>query len=156
MACAAVVLGELSIPQEFWNRVFVSKLASSSNSAEFLVRAAGEGELGTLKALVTRGVPIGATNYEGSTALHYAACAGKPAVVRYLIGAGANVNAVNHYGDSPLVCAKAKGESAMVQMLEAAGGREIQGTEEQRNRAIKEMVEGKIEKLQPWLKEPAK
>lgn len=156
LACAVLFLGELSLPQGFWDRIFVAKLASSPKSAEFLVSAAGKGELAVVKALLKHGVSIQSMNYEGSTALHYAACAGQPDVVRYLIHAGANVNAVNLYGDSPLVCARGKGESAIVQMLEVAGGRDIRGSDEQRERASKEIVDRDIKEQEERFKEHAR
>jgi hypothetical protein len=156
LAVAALTLGELSLPQGFWDGIFASKLAASPKSSEFLVQAAGKGELHTLKALIARGTPIQSTNYEGSTALHYAACAGEPAVVRYLIAAGANVNALNMYGDSPLVCPEEKHNEAIVTMLEAAGGREIRGSEEQHQRASKAIMDREIEEQRKRFKEYAK
>jgi len=156
LAVAALTLGVLSLPQGFWDRIFVSKLATSPKSSEFLVRAAGNGELHTVKALIAHGVPIQSTNYEGSTALHYSACAGESDVVRYLIKAGANVNALNLYGDSPLVCPEEKHNEAIVTVLKAAGGQEIRGSEEQHQRASKAIVDREIEEQRKRFKEYAK
>lgn len=145
LACAVAAIGLLSLPQSFFNRIFVARLASSARAEDFLVSAAADGETAVVKALLARGVPIQSVDNRGSSALHAAACAGKPEVVRYLIAAGADVNALNLYGDSPLSCPTEKHNAPIVQLLEAAGGKLVQGTEEQRQRASEQIVRRDME-----------
>ena len=60
---------------------------------EALHFAAGEGELGRVKELVTGGYPLNAFDDLSWTPLHHAAKEAHLEVVRYLIAAGADVNA---------------------------------------------------------------
>jgi ankyrin repeat protein len=68
---------------------------------------------GCMQALLDAGADVSAVDYEGSTALHWAAAVCHeqhvPAVVRALAAAGADVNARNRYGSTPL---RACGRSA--------------------------------------------
>lgn len=146
-ACALAVLGLLSIPQGFWNTVFVGRLAHGPHAATQLVYSAGCGEKRIVDGLLKRGVPVNATNHEGSTALHYAAGAGETQIVADLIDSGANVNAINLWGNSPLHNALANHQTATAQLLTVHGAKDIQGDEQQRDRAAHEIVRRDIERM---------
>jgi hypothetical protein len=141
LACALATLGLLSLPQSFWNTIFVGRLAKSPHAGTQLVYSAGSGDKRVVDGLLKRGIPINATNHEGSTALHYAAVAGETEIVADLIDRGANVNAVNLWGNSPLHNALASHQTAAAQVLSAHGAKDIQGDEGQRERAAHEIVQ---------------
>ena len=147
LGAAALVLMILLIPSNFWDRIFIGKLASSSHSAEFLIRAAGSGEQGIVKALLERGISPNATDRQGNTALHSAAAMGRTEIVVYLMDKGADVNAVNLYGDSPLERASANHQQQVIQFLSAKGAKDIRGDEAQRQRASQEIVSRDIEEM---------
>jgi hypothetical protein len=147
LGSAVLALGLLSLPQGFWNVIFVGKMAASPRAPELLVYAAGEGEDRVVRGLLQRGVPIDARDREGNTPLHFAAGAGRTELVGYLIGKGTDVNAVNLYGDSPLERASANHRMDVVQVLSEHGGKDIKGDAEQRDRASKEIVHRDIEEM---------
>lgn len=145
LAITVVVL--LLLPQDVWSILFINKLARSPYASEFLVSAAGSGESLTVHSLLKHGIPINATNREGSTALHYAAGAGESKLVTYLIDQGANVNAVNLYGDSPLENALSNHKIATANILSEHGGKDLKGDKEQRQRASQQIVSRDIEEM---------
>lgn len=147
---AIVVLGFLSLPQSFWNWVFVGQLAHSSKSGDLLVTAAGDGELHVVQGMLGRGVSINALNYENDTPLHTAAALGRTRMVEFLLQNGANINAANLYGDSPLQEAIDLHHEDTASVLRAAGAQAIQGTPEQRNKASQTIVKRAIEKQNGW------
>jgi len=137
----------VATPYGFWQRLFIEKFSPSQATA-FFTYAAATGDLKTVEAFLDHGVDINTQGRYG-TALHGAAVAGELEVMEYLIAHGANVNAVNAYGDSPLANAfNAKKRPAESQTLLAKhGGTLIRGSEEQRDRVIKEQVRKDIEKM---------
>lgn len=145
VACATMVL--ISLPQSFWDALFVNKLARSSHAAELFVYAAGQGESITVHSLLKNGIAVNATDREGSTALHHAAGAGESKLVCYLVDHGANVNAVNLWGDSPLENAVANHRSDTAHILSAHGGKDIKGDAEQRQRAVHQIVSRDIQEM---------
>lgn len=147
LGSAVLVLALLSLPQGFWNTLFVGKLATSSHASELLVYAAGEGNARVVRGLLDRGLPVDARDREGNTPLHFAAGAGNAELAAYLIGRGADVNAVNLYGDSPLERATENHRMDVVQVLAAHGGKDLKGDEEQRQRAAKEIVDRDIQEM---------
>lgn len=141
---AVLVLGLLSLPQGFWDVLFIGKLARSPHAARFLVDAAGSGRARVVRGLLERGVPIDSRDREGNTPLHFAAAAGNTQLVAYLLGKGAEVNALNLYGDSPLERAAANHRFEVVQTLSEHGGKDLKGDAEQRDRASEEIVRRNI------------
>jgi uncharacterized protein len=85
--------------------------------------------------------------HDGATPLHGAAVEGQIAVIEYLLSKGAGVNALNAYGDSPVQDAISMKHPEAVALLEAHGGKDIRGSQEQRDRAIKEEVARDIQKM---------
>jgi hypothetical protein len=146
LAPALLTLLVLALPYAFWQRVFVARLANSTQAATDLTFAAVEGELGVVKALISHGVPVNAADYEGRTALHDAAFAGDLPELRYLVSRGANLNALDDYGDSPLELADSEGHQKAAQYLAAHGARRVRGTDEQRQRAIERHVAQAVER----------
>ena len=74
-----------------------------------------------VRALIAEGVDVRATQYDGATALHWAAHFDELEMAELLIGAGADPNAVNDYGATPLTVACTNANAAMVATLLAAG-----------------------------------
>ena len=138
-----------SLPEGFWQRAFVSRMAASQHSGDLLFYAACRGDLGTVQGLITRGVPVNATDRAyWKTALHCAASAGDIRIVRYLTSKAANVNAVDRAGDSPLELAISNHQEATTNLLTELGAKRIQGSEEQKQKAIHDQVQEDIESLQ--------
>ena len=74
---AVLSLVVLSLPDAFWQRAFISKFAKSPHAADLMTMAAAEGSnTSTVKVYLDHGVPLEATNYEGSTAAYTAAAGG--------------------------------------------------------------------------------
>jgi len=91
-------------PYGFWQRLLVEKLAHGAHAPEFLSYAAALGDLQTVEAFLSQGVPVDARNREGSTALHGAAVEGQLTAADYLLARGADMNAVNRYGETAPTC----------------------------------------------------
>jgi len=138
----------LSMPYGFWQRVFIDKF-TPVQSIELMTYAAAVGDLRTVRAFLDLGVPVNAQGRSG-TALHAAAVQAELEVMQYLISRGAEVNAVNAYGDSPMANARqAEARSAEAQaLLVKHGGQLIRGTEEQRDRVIKQQIHDDIERVE--------
>jgi ankyrin repeat protein len=85
--------------------------------------------------------------HNGATPLHGAAVGGQIAVIEYLLSKGANVNALNAYGDSPVQDAISMKHPETVTVLEARGGKDIRGSTDQRERAIKDAVARDIQHM---------
>jgi hypothetical protein len=148
LGSAVLTLALLSLPQSFWNELFVGQLAKSPHAAELLVYAAGvEGNNKVVHGLLKRGVQVNATDREGNTALHFAASAGRSELVTYLIAQGADINAVNLYGDSPLERAIANHQTEVEQVLTSRGAKDLKGDAAQRDRASKAIVQRDIEEM---------
>ena len=85
-----------------------------------VLRAARSGDA-ALKALLSQGININATDYDGETALMEAADERNSEVVRVLIANGANVNAANEDGETALMIAADEGRAETVRLLIEAG-----------------------------------
>jgi hypothetical protein len=134
------VLG--SMPQGFWERAFISKMAASSHAGDLILYAAYRGDLATVQALVSHGVPVNATDRATRrTALHGAAAKGDTETLRYLTSKGGNVNAVDRSGDSPLELAMSNHQDSTAKLLVELGASRIQGTAAQREKAIHDQVQ---------------
>ncbi|KAL3113073.1 hypothetical protein niasHT_013538 [Heterodera trifolii] len=76
-----------------------------------------EGQYDTLVELAAKIEDISIANSEGTTALHYAICAGNFDIVKFLIENGADVNALDVDGWSPLHCAASCNNPKMLRQL---------------------------------------
>ena len=142
LSVAILVAGVL--PYEFWLHLSVDRLATSPHAGQFFVRAAGDGDLATIKKFLARGTSADIRfRYNGKTGLHAAAAAGEIEVIKSLIAAGADVNVIDREGNSPL--GLATGESA--KYLADHGANMVRGTEEQREKFIHDTVLEEIERM---------
>ncbi len=94
----ALAIGCKKEPQRGANRPRPSSLKKITP----LHKAAEEGDLGQVRALVTSGADVNAQTTGDWTALHYAAREGHKEIVAMLLDHGANVNARDTGGDRPL------------------------------------------------------
>lgn len=147
LLAAVGVLGILSIPESFWDWMFVDHLVKSPKVAKLFVYAAATGETRVVRGMLQRGVPPDLQDTEGNTALHAAAWAGQLGMAEFLIERHASVNAVNLDGDSPLATATANRHAEVERLLEQHGGKLIQGDAEKRQRATDEIVRKQIEEM---------
>lgn len=79
--------------------------------------AARRQDAALVRALLTEGVSVDATQLGGYTALHWAAQWDDDAIADMLIANGADVNAADQYGVTPLALACVNGSAAMVERL---------------------------------------
>jgi len=146
LAVSLLVLGEL--PDGFWQRVFISRMATSPRAGDLLVYAAYRGDLGTVRGFILHGVPVDAIDHaEWRTALHGAAVKGDTQTLRYLASKGANINALDRFGDSPLELAASRGNQKAAEFLIERGAKRIRGDEAQRQKAIHDIVQDDIRQL---------
>ena len=68
-----------------------------------MLEAAREGDNSKVKSLLEQGVPVGARNRFGNTALIYAARSGNQALVKLLLDMGADVSKSNVNGKTGVV-----------------------------------------------------
>jgi general stress protein CsbA len=147
LGSAIAVIGILSIPAVFWQWLMIGSFAKSPHAADLMVYDAAEGDVLTVRGYLAHGVPLTATNYEGSTATFGAAAGGSLAVIEMLTSRGADLNATNLYGDSPLEAAIGNKHVAIASFLKAHGASQIKGTPEQRDAASKSIVRKDIERM---------
>jgi ankyrin repeat protein len=86
-----------------------------------LADAAEQRDRAAVRAQLTRGVDVNATQIDGTTALHWAIHYDDVETAALLVKAGANVNAANRYGVPPLALACTNGNAAAVRLLLEAG-----------------------------------
>jgi hypothetical protein len=138
----------MGLPEGFWQRAFISQMAASPRAGDLLVYAAYREDLGTVRGLVSHGVPIDATDHaDWRTALHAAASKGNLPTLRYLISKGANINALDRSGDSPLQLAVSRGNNEAAGFLTEYGAKRILGDDAQHQKAIHDKVQEDIEEL---------
>lgn len=140
LACAILVIGLLSLPEAFWQWSLIDRFARSTHAADLMCYAAAEGNVRTVSAYLDHGVPLEATNYEGSTSTFTAAAGGSVPVLRLLASRNAKLNATNFYGDSPLEAATENHHQDAIDFLKSHGASQVKGTEEQRQAAAHAFV----------------
>jgi hypothetical protein len=146
LGLAFSLLGVLSLPEGFWERAFIGRMATSPRAGDLFVYAAYRGDLGTVRSFISHGVAVGAVDHgDRRTALHGAAVKGDTKMLRYLASMGANLNALDRHGDSPLELAASRGNEEAVKFLTERGAKRIQGDESQRYKASEEKVREDIE-----------
>ena len=143
---AVLLFGLLSAPSGVWQRLFIRQMASSLRAGDLLIYAAYDGDFRTVKAMVSHGVSIRATDHrEWRTALHAAAIAGDLRTIQFLVSNGADVNSLDRAGDSPAELAASRGHQEGVAFLQDHGGRRIRGDEAQHRKASEDEVRDGIE-----------
>jgi hypothetical protein len=147
-AIALTLFGLLSVPGGVWQRCFVQQMVSSPRAGDILVYAAYDKDFRTVRAMLSHGLNIEATDRsEWRTVLHAAALAGDLRTIQFLIAKGANLNALDRSGDSPAELAASRGHQDCVQYIEEHGGRRIQGSEAQHQKAIEDEVRDDIDEM---------
>jgi hypothetical protein len=87
-----------------------------------LIRAAGQGDMMTLKGLLDKGVDVNEKDKEfGWTALMAGALSGRTGIIRILLAKGAHVDAKDNFGWTPLMIASRSGHTDAVCALLDAG-----------------------------------
>ena len=86
-----------------------------------LMKAAFEGDMFMLKAIVDSGGDVNSVTQEGWTALMYAAVGNNPEATRYLITNGADLNARNDNGKTALSLAREAQFEDVAKMLHDEG-----------------------------------
>ncbi|HEX2710823.1 MAG TPA: ankyrin repeat domain-containing protein [Candidatus Acidoferrales bacterium] len=148
MGLVALLFALMGLPEGFWERVFINRMAASSRAPDLLVYAAYRGDLSAVKAFITHGVPTNATDHsDWRTSLHAAAIAGDLPTLQYLISTGADINALDRSGDSPLELATERGHEGAAKFLTEHGAKMIRGDEAQHQKAIHDKVLEDIEEL---------
>jgi hypothetical protein len=148
LVLGALAIGLLTLPEELFQWLFIGSFAESLYAAELMTYAAARGNVRTVQGYLEHGVPIEATNRDGSTAAYTAAVGGSVPTLALLASRGAKLNAINSYGDSPLEAANGMHREAAAAFLKAHGAVQIRGTEEQRNAASQAIVKRDIERQQ--------
>jgi ankyrin repeat protein len=90
-----------------------------------LVQAAKDDDLDAAMELLRKGADATAAEWDGTTALHWAAYNENVELARRLIREGADPNARNEYGATPLQEAAVKGNAALIQVL-LDGGADVE------------------------------
>jgi hypothetical protein len=146
LAVSLFLVGEL--PDGFWQRAFISQMAASPRAGDLLMYAAYKGDLGTVRGLVSHGVPVNAVDKSyWKTAMHGAAAKGDLSMLRYLVSQGADINALDRSGDSPLELAISANQAEAARFLTENGAKRIRGDDSQRRKAIDDQVGETIEQL---------
>jgi hypothetical protein len=122
---AALVVGVLLLPAEFWQWAFIGSFAKSARAADIMTTDAAEGYTRTVRGYLDHGISVNARDYEGATAAHAAAVGGKVEVLQLLVSRGADLNMVSDYGDSPLSAAIEMKQASATAYLKAHGAKEI-------------------------------
>jgi ankyrin repeat protein len=145
---ALLLFGLLSLPSGVWQRLFIRQMAASPRAGDLLVYAAYDKDFRTVKAMVSHGISISATDHsEWRTALHAAAIAGDLRTIEFLVSNGADVNALDRAGDSPTELGASRGHQECVDFLQEHGGKRIRGDEAQHQKAIEDKVRDDIEEM---------
>jgi hypothetical protein len=148
LGLAVSLLVLVALPGGVWERVFISRMATSPYAGDLLVQAAYQGDFGTVRAFISHGVPVDAIDHsDWRTALHGAAAKGDTYALRYLVSKGAKINALDRSGDSPLELAASRGNREAAQFLMEHGAKRIRGDEAQRQKATDDKVQDDIKEL---------
>ena len=145
---AMLLFGLLFVPSGVWQRMFIRQMTSSPSAGDLLVYAAYDSDFRTVKAMLSHGLSIRATDHsEWRTALHAAAIAGDLRTIEFLVSSGADVNALDRSGDSPAELAASRGHQDCAASLQEHGGKRILGDEAQHQKAMEDKVRDDIEEM---------
>lgn len=92
-------------------------VANAQSSLQDSWRAASEGDVATLQALLERGNSVDTTDADGNSLLILAARSGKAEMASYLLSQKAAVNKRNKFGDTALMAASLKGHLEVARLL---------------------------------------
>lgn len=122
-------------------------MASSQWAGDLLIYAAYDKDFGAVRAMLSHGVSIHATDHsQWRTALHAAASAGDLRTIQFLISRGADVNALDRSGDSPTELAASQTHQDCVAFLRQYDGKRIRGDVAQRNKAADDQFADSMKK----------
>ncbi len=100
---------------------------ASGDDAMVFDYAVKNGYTDVAKEMISKGIDVNATDFDGATALHRAARWGSNGVVELLISNHANVNATSSDGKTPLHAALRQNHRGIVELL-VAGGANLDAT----------------------------
>ncbi len=86
-----------------------------------LIDAVKAGDAAAVERLLAAGVSVRGAEFDGATALHWAAHHDRLEMAGLLLEAGAEVDAANRYGVTPLALASVNGSARMIERLLEAG-----------------------------------
>lgn len=95
-------------------------IASAAADANVL-DAVKSGSVDAVRAALSQGADVKATERDGTTALHWASHQDRPDLVRLLLDAGADATTPNRYGVTPLAVACVGAHTPVVELLLNAG-----------------------------------
>ncbi|XP_047101750.1 serine/threonine-protein phosphatase 6 regulatory ankyrin repeat subunit C-like [Schistocerca piceifrons] len=95
------------------------RILSQEERGRRLIKAAKEGAVEKLQALLAAGADVGVRDEDRNTALHWAVAEGHVGAAMCLLEAGVDVAAMNNEKNTPLHSAAYRGREAMVQLLVA-------------------------------------
>jgi ankyrin repeat protein len=95
-----------------------------------------------LAALLRAGANVDRTDYDGNSALMYAANLGAARSVKTLLAAGASTESQNQYGDTPLMYAAREGHADVVKLLLARRGARVNHANEDGETALMLAAQG--------------
>jgi hypothetical protein len=87
---AGAIIWLLLLPYGFWQRLFANRLAQGPYAGEFFTHAAATGDLKTVDAFLSHGVPVDIIDRYGKTGLQAATSQGQSKVVELLLSKGAH------------------------------------------------------------------
>lgn len=102
----------------FLASLFIINSQAFQASSEEIFKAAAEGDLAKVQALIEKNPElVKARDEEASTPLHGAAAAGHIEIVEYLLSKGADIDARNNANQNPLLYAAYNGRAPVVRLL---------------------------------------
>lgn len=91
--------------------------ATEANRIFGLIFAASQGDLNEIRRLISHGVDVNSSDYDGRTALHLAAAEGQTETVKFLLRKGADKDYKDRWGNTPMADAQSGGHEAIAELL---------------------------------------
>jgi len=99
-----------------------SLVIPEKTAGRLMCKAAFKGDLPEIKRLIENGVSPNASDHDGRTAMHLAACQGHLSAVEFLLASNADVAHRDVFFNSPLEDAVRHGHSSIQRIIRGAGG----------------------------------
>lgn len=148
LGVAVVIFGVMSLPEGFWERVFIRQMARSYYAGDLTVDAAYRGDFAVVRAMLSHGIPVGTVDHsQWRTPLHAAAWTGNVRLVRFLLSRGADINALDRSGDSPFELSASNNHPVCTELLEKYGGKRIKGDKAQHDKGSEDQVREEIDRM---------